>query len=687
MIFDDNIDGSFEREANFFQKVDRILSGEIKIKVNARISEELAWANIKEKSINLSLKRIFNEVNKDKLRFITISKGLNYHELSHLLNTKLFEKKLTQDLLREEFEIINSLEDGRIETIFSNKYPRTKKYFINCFHQIIHNYSKHSPAQNPLVFLSSQSRRLFLDKKSLYTYEAIFNKTYGDEITTKIKFLIDEYLTSKNPNYQLEIAKKIFEIIRKKTPQMGIPQLSNQSSIKGETNQEYDEEDQQNIEEIINQTKNNPPTTKIDDLTKNIIDKINEQNKIQEKILEQEKKSRNNSKKAGEKRKEITKNNNDLGNLKKLLEQEKNKTKELQDQKKIDELNKKIKENNEEYKKLNAQRDNYDKKSSSENNKKYSLLTKKGVSEKELNKEIIKTINENNNEYEESISESEEETLNDVESIYQENTIGSGAGSGKSNDENENTTPFIPADHHKLIAKKLSVTLRKIQNDKRKGYIEHQSIGKINIGRAMNFPKTADPKIFNKYEPDKNKQTRIGVIILIDRSGSMTGVAYNQAFETAWTIDKAVTETGNKTIIIEFNQHHRVIKNFEDNKGNWNKRSGGDTDPTSALETAYILMNKANKRHKIKNWILYILTDGDWMNGSRRHEEIIKTFNKKEVETNLIFLTGGYELKPEQVPSHHCKNKNVIKTIYELEPLLQKSIKENAMKIRNKQRS
>jgi hypothetical protein len=670
---------NFEKETAFFQKVDRIITGNTKIKVNAKNTYSgLACTNLRTKEINLELKQMFDEVNQDKLRFIAISKGLNYHELAHIMHTRM-NRKQTGSLSQREFEIMNTLEDGRIETIFSQKYSRTQKYFLNCFHQLIHKNAKEN-GHSPLTFLQSHSRHLFLDKKSLGIYEAMFNETFGDETTTTIKKLIDDYLKSRSVAEQTSIVKKIYAKLLEKNsniPEMRIPQLSGSESLSS-AKEDYDNNDEQDIkiieitiEETKKGSKNKP--SELPESIKKLIKEIKEQMKQQKKLDELQRKTQ---KKYDE---EITKRYN---KLKELSETDSKIVSANVDEKK--KLNEKSKQIRDELQKTDLKRKKINDKCEELKNKNGELDIRKRIINKTIAREIEKLTKNDNQELEDANAEAEQETDQDLRTIYQDESTGMNAGSGLT-PEIMNPSPFIPETHHRIIAKKLGDTLKKIQNDKRKGYIEHQKVGKINIGRAMNFPKTADCAIFNKYEPDKTRQTRIGVIILIDRSRSMRGHPYDQAFETAWTIDQAVTKTGNKTIIIEFNETHRIIKNYEDRKGNWNKTCGGNTNPTSALLEARKQMKKAIQRHKIKNWLVYLLTDGHFVRGDEA-DKIITELNKIS-ETHLIYLSEFEKargLTSEQINGHQCKNKNLIGTIKELEPLLQKSIQKTALQIRKK---
>ncbi|GAH44401.1 unnamed protein product [marine sediment metagenome] len=139
--------------ALLLQKTDRILAEEEKISVenlenSTAMNSPIACASPSKSSIFLNFDKIKKVINSPD-NFLILSKGLNYHELAHILFTDFSERKVKkflyekQDKLREKkqsipfngtdfFKTLNIVEDCRIENLFYLEYPRAKYYFSFC---------------------------------------------------------------------------------------------------------------------------------------------------------------------------------------------------------------------------------------------------------------------------------------------------------------------------------------------------------------------------------------------------------------------------------------------------------------------------------------------------------------------------------------------------------------------------
>ena len=150
--FSDKID-KWENEKNFFQKLDRILSRKkVKIDKNNYRTSEFGWCNIKDNSIILNFDSI-SKINKDNYNETLLTlKGLNYHELAHILYTKVNYQVFYEFCIRKNNnsnlnntitkKILNLLEDHYIENNFILKYNSSVKYFILSTSRIIYRMYK-----------------------------------------------------------------------------------------------------------------------------------------------------------------------------------------------------------------------------------------------------------------------------------------------------------------------------------------------------------------------------------------------------------------------------------------------------------------------------------------------------------------------------------------------------------------
>ena len=683
----------YEREKAFFQKVDRIISGDIRIKViNNRHTNAIAFINMKTKEISLSFKQIEDLTPKEeteeiysdnfvnnKTRFIAHCKGFNYHELAHNEYTKYTLEDL-QSLTNAENNTMAIIDDGRIESLWVTAYPRIQKYFLNCFVTMIHSQKNKKPS--PEIFLLAESRKLFLPKKIIYFYQKLFEEKYTPQTTKKIKELIEEFLTSTKIPRQLEIAREINKFLETQRGsiqniiyEMKVNSVRHTSSKGGYKARQIN--DIKELEQALKDMKQKNP--ELDEKEQKLLTKIVEKQKKLDEIEESRREKQliadENYKDWQKKEAEKTKKKKEFD--KEVDERRKSST-PTQSTKKEEELLKEIEQLDNEIQNTIGKRKGLMDDAQKEREEEIKERNEIG----ELQNELIDEIGAENEENEQEI---DAEVSNDLKTIYQEEG-GKEAGVGESNFEINEEKIFTPSPHHRLIAKKLARTINKIQNDTSKGRIPRQETGDINTDRAMNFKKTGDLKIFDKYAQDDRRATKIGVVIIIDSSSSMTPSNFIPALESVWAINEAVTKTKNKTIIIEFSNDYKIIKNFNDRKGDFKRHFSGGTVPIPALLEAQKQMKLATKSERIENWIIYILTDGEWSD-NQGAEKIIKELNaNKKCVTHLIhFLPNDSNYPEEAIPQHECTHKTVIKgDIQKLEPILRKTLTKIAYNIRTR---
>lgn len=166
-----------ERIELFFEKVDYLLSG---IPVDVRVRKG-NWYGGQSHGINRVIDLnipVASDVD-------PIAKGLNYHELSHILYSPASSTN----------KIWNTLEDGRIENIFVRKYPSAKTYFEETvLRLIIERQKAGGPRAMPEDFLLLYHRRTYLDRPYHKPFEKLFEQKYGTERTEQAKRILDDYL-------------------------------------------------------------------------------------------------------------------------------------------------------------------------------------------------------------------------------------------------------------------------------------------------------------------------------------------------------------------------------------------------------------------------------------------------------------------------------------------------------------
>jgi hypothetical protein len=670
---------NYQSEIDFLQKVDRIITGDVKIRLREirDSSGNLAYANLKKRSINVNFKLVNDKYAMgDKMLFIALCKGFNYHELAHLLFCK--HHRLTIPHNDAIMSILNALQDGRDETLMSRLFARTRNHFENCFMRVIHADKE---KMNPTMFLATHSRRLIITSDEVKQYwEVVFRKAFGDETTDEVKTLTDEYIVTSSPRKQLDIAEKIFSLLHKnaKNHQQTMDNLesfdtSSKNTLRAladalETLSKLSPEDKRELERLAKQirkeqAKKSGGGSKLSDETRKEIDNneqqndlLNQKQKELEELQREHRKSQNDYKdgdkeimdmkktSAGEpdakKRKEIDEK---ISAKSKELEQIAEKTK-----KRIDEAGEKIKEIG-------------------------------NVRAKISHDEISKQAESKAQELVESL---QDELIDDLETIYKNESSGYGAGQDDSPDFDDarNNLPLQIEARHNISSRKLQDVIREIRNSQRKGFVEGQASGKVNMQKAMNIPKTGNLNVFKKFIPDKRLQTRIGVIIILDSSGSMTDGKFNRALQSTWIIQDAMTKTGNPTLIMEFGTTTRIVKPFKGSGVFKRHLLQGNTFIVPPLLEAKRQIKLSSKLEHIEHWLVCMITDGDWSDYEKA-EEIIDELNKKDVETMFVHIP---ENEGQKISEHHCKHTATILDVDELSNLLRTCIKKMQMNIGNK---
>lgn len=170
------------------QKTDRILTGDMKLKVIPTTS--------RENGMNLPGFSTDNQIffNYDKFKNIGSAStlvalmGLNYHELSHILFTPKNGRPLRERLLGSGtyFRYWNVLEDQRIESLFRAMYPPSGKYFT----QMVIDFMVENEQTWPLAHATVYGRK-FVPKNIRDGFKDRWAGT--DSERREVEDLIDEF--------------------------------------------------------------------------------------------------------------------------------------------------------------------------------------------------------------------------------------------------------------------------------------------------------------------------------------------------------------------------------------------------------------------------------------------------------------------------------------------------------------
>ena len=196
-----------EENEIFFESVDSIILGkDILVTTNNDII-----GRTNDKEIQIGFKKI-REMMKGKsdVEILSTIKGINYHEVGHILfGYPIGTKDLSDSVDKHFAELINLLEDQRVDSLFSQLYNKTKSYFSIAYLNLI----KIDENVFPLIY----GRRLFIDKDIMNTSEEVYKKKHNilEDDMNKIKQYIDGYITEKVKEQRIIIGYKLYDIFKK----------------------------------------------------------------------------------------------------------------------------------------------------------------------------------------------------------------------------------------------------------------------------------------------------------------------------------------------------------------------------------------------------------------------------------------------------------------------------------------
>jgi hypothetical protein len=201
------ISHEFEPERAFFEKVDRILTGNTSIQVCSPISSNTNFlAYQKGNKIYLDF-AIINGKNPDYFDFLKTAKGVNYHELAHWIFTdyKAVDFSKHPDP-RQLMKVMNMMEDSRVESLFSMIYSKAALYFKQAAVKLI-------KPDFPTCFILFYGRRVFLPGGIVRYSEKLFKTAFGKAKTDGAKEIMDNFLKSTSKDKRLKLAKEMLELL------------------------------------------------------------------------------------------------------------------------------------------------------------------------------------------------------------------------------------------------------------------------------------------------------------------------------------------------------------------------------------------------------------------------------------------------------------------------------------------
>lgn len=192
--------GRFRAIAAIYEKADRIITLDpVSVKLVDEANGVSAWSDGRDIYLNTKLLRNYDD------RDIVSLHGVNYHEVCHIMYSPRAGSDLGKWVLNHQFiQAFNVLEDQRIETLFSNRFPSTR-VFLEA--EVLRYVIGLSDATQ--VHLLIHGRRFVSRELRLEAYR-LFAAKYGKQVAQSIADIIDEYRTLALPR-DVPRAKELIE--------------------------------------------------------------------------------------------------------------------------------------------------------------------------------------------------------------------------------------------------------------------------------------------------------------------------------------------------------------------------------------------------------------------------------------------------------------------------------------------
>ena len=223
----------------------------------------------------------------------------------------------------------------------------------------------------------------------------------------------------------------------------------------------------------------------------------------------------------------------------------------------------------------------------------------------------------------------------DINSIANQIGVNPGleGGNAETPDKARYTEVEVPTELSN-IARGFGVELERLRADFDPAWISNESTGKLN---AQRYLLGADlDSVFDSWEEGRDDVTSVEAVILLDRSGSMSGRNADEAYKSMWAIKKALERVEARTTVVTFDSHTALLYGADEKAGITIRDAGanGGTDPRDSILFAKKVLAESDKAIKI----LFMITDGSW--DSKKGESAVVEMKQAGVLTCQALISG-----------------------------------------------
>ena len=590
-----------------FQKTNRILS-EQKVTVSIVSSPPYGMEEVPAWSDGLDIFMSGPKVKEmlgqnDKMAAVLRLKGLNYHELCHVLYTPRMADELCQKLSRKVRETgdqtwwyaFNALEDQRIETWFVSTYGASKRYFeATILEWIIKNGG---PESAVLVY-----GRKYLTPKIRVQLGRLFRKRYGQALYDEFRTVIDEYLTVVLPTDSIRAMRLIHnyvDLLKKMQAASGVPLPALVIADNGGDTCPVDR--QQGVARA-GRVYVKPAKEARDKAASAIEDAIDadiaEEAARDEAEMEQGQ-SGDSGQSGGKQGNEGAAEGSQSGDTGSVGAQG-------------------------------------DQASEAEDGSTGASSTGTSDHTGDLAAEMRNLIDAAHEDLDEV--RDDEWVQNDVENLMEAVKAVEHNGQMNAQGKAASGRTTTPDNGSRRVTRKIHDILSRIRQEAEPETLWHQTHGRLDARRwIQRRPHEVD--VFKLWDKGNEEETGVEAVVLVDVSGSMRSQLPSAAAAT-WALKRAFDRLDIRTTVLLYDTSHEVLYQPGDKASNTGipvLKPGGGTDPTSALHQTSQILSKSQAPNKV----LITVTDGHWGGDEAVRLRVMKQLHRQGVVSMLLGLGGA----------------------------------------------
>jgi hypothetical protein len=213
-------------------------------------------------------------------------------------------------------------------------------------------------------------------------------------------------------------------------------------------------------------------------------------------------------------------------------------------------------------------------------------------------------------------------------------------GDGKHNDaikKGRFDMTSVPADAM-LTYRKFARELERLRDECEPAWHKEEASGRLNVQRVIRGCEIDEA--FDRWD-EGTDGADIEAVILVDRSGSMSGGNDAQASIASWTIKRALESIGGLVTVYAFDDQTEMAYRREEHADRTNYKfiyGNGGTNPYASLLASEQLLMSSRKKNKM----LFMITDGVF--DENKNDEVINRISKRGILTTMTLIMADREM-------------------------------------------